>query len=392
MYDSGVLAGFLTWVTQTYPAQHTLLSARGQMSGGYILRHNNGGGMDIDQFATAVAPLVTAMGHKIDVVNFGFCLSADVDWAYALRNVADYFVASANYSHPPVAARWRAYMWVRKIITTPTLTSRDLALEIPEVYSQTTDDCVAAGDYCTNTNPPNPAPYTPGLDEPWTASVMDLSQIEPVALATRDLVCSMLADFPTLQSDFDRALRQSTIYGMGYDVSYKRPDLKLFAMKLKSLTDDVAVQNAADQVIAATEMVVIDNHFQTVPPPSGGGGWFMGTNDCFGMSAFAATASDALNHYETLFGNYQLASMWRLLLETNMGAPMPSVQSLTIEPAVIDLKVDEAIPVSARGVSAEYGTMCALTVDWDTTDLNSVAELDGNANPPSPAVCPARVS
>jgi uncharacterized protein (TIGR03382 family) len=377
--DPWVLPGFFDYVLDHYPARHYLLSLRGQMNGPYLLQHNDGGGMTIDELASALATITNRTGKKIDVINFGFCFGAVADWAYDLRDQAQYLTASANYTNPPVASRWRLYVWARQLIRTPTLTARELALSIPEDFSVTSDYCITAGHECLNTNPPN-LDIAPGEDEPWTASAIDLAAATGLAPATRDLVCALVADYAETGADFEDALAASCLYGAGYWAEYKRPDLEALALELSTHAADPTVRQRAAALVPALHAAIIANRFQESPPPPGGGNWF-GGEGAHGLTAFVPDSMAALDRYENGFGSFQLASSWRLLVETRLGVASMSVDGLTIEPASIEANVGDQIIVTARATSSAYGTLCPIPVDWDTSGLVNVGELQGDANP-----------
>jgi MYXO-CTERM domain-containing protein len=379
IYEPWVLPGFFDYVVDHFPARHYLISLRGQMNGPMLLQHNGGGGgMTIGELASALATITNRTGTKIDVVNFGFCFGAVVDWAYDLRGEAQYLTASANYTNPPVASRWRLYMWVRELMRDPLLTARELALLIPEDFAVTSDYCIAAGHECLNTNPPN-LDIVSGQDEPWTASAIDLGAVEGLAAATRDLVCALVADYAGTGPDFEAALANSCHYGAGYWAEYKRPDLLSLAQELAANAADPAVRQAALALGSAVDGAVIANRFQQSPPPPSGGTWF-GGGEAFGLTAFVPS-EPALDRYEQGFGSFQLASNWRLLVETRLGVASWSVDGLTIEPSSIDATVGDEITVAARATSSAYGVLCPIPVDWDTADLLNVGELQSDANP-----------
>jgi len=114
----GVLENFFTYVMDHYPARHVMISGRGVPSWPYFLP-GAARGFTAREYASKLQIIADRLGHKVDVVNLGFCESGIIDWPYQLKDVADYYVGSANFTNPPVSSRWRFYSWVRYLINNP---------------------------------------------------------------------------------------------------------------------------------------------------------------------------------------------------------------------------------------------------------------------------------
>jgi hypothetical protein len=204
-------------------------------------------------------------------------------------------------------------------------------------------------------------------------AAVDLGAIDAVAEATQELVCALVGDFAAHEPTYATALSDASVYGLGYG-SYTRADLGFFAQRLAALSADAAVDAAAAGVVAALGTAVLAARAQP--------GYFDGGARATGLSMFGSRTSGSLDAYQAHYGDYQIASMWRLLLQADvLGATQPAISSLAIEPAAIDVVEGTSVTVTARGVSAEYGRMCLLPVDWDPSGLVDVGELSALTNP-----------
>jgi hypothetical protein len=351
-----VLQSFFAYVVSKFPAQHYAVSMRGtpDLPSTFALPDR-------------ITELVGLIGHKLELLNLGFCLGGPVDEVYGYREVVDYFVGSQNFTNPPVAMRWRPHLWIRDLIKTPTMPTSELAEAITVAFADTSDYCVSAGHYCSNTNPPND---TVTRNEPWAISAYDLSKVSGIAVAVRELVCALSDNFSANSTAFEAAKQSALFYEHEQTL-----DLRYFAARIRDLSSSSAVKTAADGVIAAIEQAIIAHVYQQAPYATGRQGWFDNGPNASGASTTLESS------YKPAGGRYIYDSMWRSLLRISQGLAKPTVGSLSIQPTPLKLVVGQSGQVEARGVSQTYGPMCKVAVTWDTASLAGVGALTTTGNP-----------
>ncbi len=98
MSDPKVLADFITWGVQNYPAEHYILvvSDHGGGWGGVISDDSSGGWMKTKQFGEALEAAEKATGQKLDIMGFDACVMASTEVGYELKDTAKFMVASQN--------------------------------------------------------------------------------------------------------------------------------------------------------------------------------------------------------------------------------------------------------------------------------------------------------
>lgn len=256
-----VLDAFLSYVQTNFPAQHYLLSLRGNMDFYSFIEDRDDGlrtekfdeaersedrydGITIVNFEWVMDRFVDRnAGRKVDVLHFGLCLSAVIDWMYEMADYADYFVSTEYTSNPPVAAYWRNYRYAWELNTNPDMTASQLAIRIVQIFMSH----AYTG-------------YYP--DEPATASAVDLTQIAGITTSFRTLMSRLVTLMPTQQANILRAIAETEYFGY-----YRRLDIRHFMERLKHYVSDTQVQNAATAVINGVTSAVIQErheHFRDV--------------------------------------------------------------------------------------------------------------------------------
>ncbi|MBV8063832.1 MAG: hypothetical protein JOY51_09555 [Nevskia sp.] len=149
--DPAVLAKFVAWSVQNYPAQHYMLAIwdhgsglflngtngtrRCVPGGGYTSQgfawDDNGGHMDIKDLNAILAPVHAATGRPIDVLGFDACLMAHVETGYQVKDLANYLVGSEK-TEP--AAGWDYQAWLAAISNNPTISPADVAAAEVDAY------------------------------------------------------------------------------------------------------------------------------------------------------------------------------------------------------------------------------------------------------------------
>ena len=223
IYDPVTISNFLQYIAANYPADHHLFSFRGQMRGPRFLLHDSDreGGIVISQLQKIFSQFNQATGKKIDVVNFGFCFGATIDWAYALSPYADHFVASPNYTNSPVAMRWRNYRWISYLQENPDAASGALASEILRTFTMDTPYCLKRPHLCSNSP-----------KQPWSISHVDLSTMPTFINESKKLLCS-LSKLPPAQ--INSLLQNAAIRSTNY--TRQRIDLYDFMTQLDVLVN-----------------------------------------------------------------------------------------------------------------------------------------------------------
>ncbi len=364
--SASAVTKFYQYLAKNFPADHYLLGLRGipgytRVLAGISLPRVEG--ITIVELNSAMKTLVDARGgKKVDLLVAGFCTSGNLDWAYGVSPYVDYYVGSPQFTDPPVAMRWRIYRWAREVIENPSISSRDLASKVVDLFALTTSECEDSKG-CSN------APK-----QPWACVAVETAKLPAVAAAVKDVVCAVL---PSVTSSMHKSVLAATT--LNCSTRTPRYDMASYFMNLKTKVTDAAALAAIDRVIAAHDASIVN--FKHEP----------GYNDgkAFGYS-FYATSDQFIGGGQILgdpseIGNWQIDSLWKAYMAKvgNSASALPAATGMVIDPAAVDLGVGDRASLTARGVSSEYPSMCALpSVTWSAESLNGVAVLDStSANP-----------
>jgi hypothetical protein len=131
MTDPDTLADFVSWGTQTYPADRTFLilwdHGGGSVTGyGYDENYPNQS-MRVDQIADALK----ASRTKFDFIGFDACLMANMETAIAMEPYADYLIASEE-TEP--GSGWYYTDWLNNLTANPSISTLDLGKTIVDTY------------------------------------------------------------------------------------------------------------------------------------------------------------------------------------------------------------------------------------------------------------------
>jgi hypothetical protein len=348
---------FYQHVVQKYPADHYLMGLRGEPFGNTgVLAGAFTSGITIAKLNEALKTVVDMRGgKKVEVLVIGFCTSGALDWAYGVSPYVDYYVGTPQFTNPPVAVRWRVYRWGREVIENPGISGRELASKVVDLFALTTTDCIENSNGCSN------AP-----DEPWTCVAVDEAKLPAVAEAVKDAVCAVL---PTVTSQMHSSvLAGTTLYCSSQTPRY---DMASYFMNLKEKVTDTAAKAAIDRVLAAHKASIVNWKYEP--------GFY---NDrAYGYSFYTMKNLGSV----TDIGTWQIDSLWQAYMAKVGGtaSPLPAPTGLVIDPPKLEEGVGEQASLTARGVSAKFPSMCALSpVTWDTSSLNGVATPSGtSANP-----------
>jgi hypothetical protein len=347
---------FYQFIVQNYPADHYLLGLRGEPDDTRVLTGEYSQGITIIELNNALKSVVDARGgKKVELLVVGFCTSGALDWAYGVSQYVDYYVGTPHFTNPPVAVRWRVYRWAREVIEKPSISSRELASRVVDLFALTTTDCVENSHGCSN------APK-----EPWTCVAVESAKLPAVAAAVKDAVCAVL---PTATSSMHKSvLAATTLYCSTFTPRY---DMASYFMNLKEKVTDSAAKAAIDRVLAAHDASIVNWKYEP--------GYYDGK--AYGYSFYTKRDLGSVSE----IGTWQIDSLWQAYMAKVSGSAsaLPAATGAVIDPPVVQEGVGEKASLTARGVSSKFPSMCALSpVTWSTDSLNGIATLDQtSANP-----------
>lgn len=242
----GVLADFISWGLQNYPAQKTALilwDHGGAWSGfGSDESSDPHGGLTLEAIDSALALGLSMAGHsKFDLLGFDACLMANLEAANQLSARASILVASEETQ----IANW---MWdyraiVHHMVSTANLTPQALASFIVDSY---------VGQYAS-------VPVYGGVfGSAATLSVFDLDKMSALTSAldavSNRLATTLIARSPWLAAA--RAQTRSQKYAFGAE-GFNLRDLGDFLARLQAGSSDVVLQPLLLEAIQAYNDVVL---------------------------------------------------------------------------------------------------------------------------------------
>ncbi|MBN2056408.1 lamin tail domain-containing protein [bacterium] len=252
--DRYVLDEFLDYVQTTYPADHYLLSLRGNEDFYSFIEDRDDGegrkneaartddrydGITIVNFEWVMQQFVARNGgQKCDILHFGLCLSGVIDWIYEMADYCDYFVGTEHNSNPPVAAYWRNYRYAWEMTTDPDITPEYLATRMVEIFLSHAYD-----GYHT--------------DEPATASAIDLSAMPAFSGAISQVFTRLRQIMSTHDEDILRAISETERFGY-----YRRLDIRHFLENLVRLVDDAQLRTNANLAMAAFDNLIVEERHE----------------------------------------------------------------------------------------------------------------------------------
>ncbi len=196
MVDPDNLSDFISWSTETYPADRYLLvlwDHGGGTLGGYGWDQNF---PDDDSMSLAdIASAIDESGVTFDLVGFDACLMGTIETAYALEPYADYLMASEE-SESGYGWEWTSL--VDTLVSDPSVDTRTLCQEAIDSY----DDFYVEW----------------GWGDETTLSLVELREVPYVAELYGDYLDSLMAAIQEdngLFSDVSRARTTACSYGEG---------------------------------------------------------------------------------------------------------------------------------------------------------------------------------
>jgi len=363
---------FLSYAQTKFPAEHYMLVLRGEPGDGASSIYQSGFTVvelrqKLEEFAKNQG------GRNIDILSMSYCLSGSTDWSYNFAGVVDYYVAPANWTNSPVAARWRVQRWAQELIEAPTLGSREVAMKMVDVFAEDGSECASG---CTNLS----------QGEPWTAAASDLSQSKAYSDAMRDFVCAYLKQFdPVRDKPIFEAAKQATVpYGATNqdDIQVEHYDIKHFAMNLRERLADAGLKEKLSAFIAAHDKYT----FKYALEPKGFSAF---SDNAFGLSGyFNVLEGPPATVYSSppKIGPWMTRSMWKAFLAKTAAIDVSvnlTPSGLVVDAPKLQLQVGESLVLTARGANTTFPDgMCeASDVTWQIDD-GSLASLVGTSGNP----------
>lgn len=184
-------------------------------------------------------------GERLELVGFDACLMAMVETAYAVRGVADTFVASEELEP---GAGWQYDDWLRALTRSPTMDGQALGKVLIDSYRKR---------YGTATDGRVPNPKT-------TLSVTDLTKLDGLADAISALSHSLMCKFDAERQNIKAARDACEVYapnafGDGRDYFF-HIDLARFCEQLIARTRDREIKDRAEAVLERIKVSVLHNY------------------------------------------------------------------------------------------------------------------------------------
>lgn len=130
-------------------------------------------------------------GEKLDLIGFDACLMAMVETAYAMRGVANTFVASEDLEP---GTGWQYDDWLRQLTTKPSMDGRELGKVLVDSFATRYGPESEFGDPTT------------------TLSAVDLTKLDELADAITVLSKSLIANFDSEKANIKGARDQCSVY------------------------------------------------------------------------------------------------------------------------------------------------------------------------------------
>ncbi len=251
MDDPQTLSDFVIWARENFPSDHTYLAVADHGRGTSGIAWDDTSGSDhfitVTELRTALQNATAGGAEPLDVVHYDACLMAMVEHAYQIKDYAHYLVASENLG-------WSvfAYDQYATQVTTSTVPVELATAIVDEYHSE----------------------LTSLTGYPHTISALDLGQAEAVEDVVTEMASALRASlaahkYYVLNSrDGTQKFDSRDYYVINVDDEYL--DLFDFARLIKQNVPDVAVQDAAQEVMDAVGALVVaeqheSGHYQNYP-------------------------------------------------------------------------------------------------------------------------------
>lgn len=259
--EGNVLADFLKWGMENYPASHyyAVVADHGKGTVGLSWDFNAYAGENVHgttknfsnsdritpmELQEAIKQATQNGDQKIDVLHYDTCLMGMWEHAYQVKDYADYLVFSQNEG-------WAVFAFDKYVKALQGNNSQSVASEITRLYSEEVNL----------------------IARPYTISAIDLSQIDTLHQQV-DQLASLLESGMSTHKQQVQASRQTTqrLDSTGdFELTEEDTMLDLYdlATQIKSQIADASVQSAATAVQTAVNQAVVAEHHQSGETPNG---------------------------------------------------------------------------------------------------------------------------
>lgn len=251
--DGDVLADFLTWGMERYPASHYYVNIAdhglghsgiswdfnsyvGENAGGKTKHFGNSDRIEPLELREALQRATQSGARKIDVLQYDACLMGLWEHAYQIKDFVNHLIFSQNQG-------WSVFAFDQYVRALQGHNTRAVAAEIARLYSQRVEE----------------------EEKPYTISVVDLNEMANLRQAIDQLSVALEVDMATLKQLLKESRDATQTFDSNGNVILTKEDSYLdlhnFATQVKQRITNTAVQNAATAVQnSVTQSVVAEYH------------------------------------------------------------------------------------------------------------------------------------
>jgi hypothetical protein len=313
MGDWESLVAFSTWAIETYPADKVALilsdHGAGWLGGWNDDDPYEGSSFSLKNIDEALGAILAQSGIEMfEFVGFDACLMGQLEVYSTIAPYARYAVASEE-TEP--ALGWAYAEFLQTIVDQPTLGGRELAMRIVESYvsedAQIVDEDArrifvrenfGSDDYYSA------AEVAAEMSVDITLAAVDLSQMRALNERVNQLALVLQEGS---QKDIARARVYAQSFETVFDEGEQAPyiDLGHFASLLMEETDDAAIYEAAQSLLAGIDAAVIaERHGEQRPGATGFSIYFPNSR------LFEETSGDRQITYTDYANRFAAASLW----------------------------------------------------------------------------------
>ncbi|WP_129633058.1 clostripain-related cysteine peptidase [Candidatus Oscillochloris fontis] len=238
MGDPDVLADFIVWGVESYPAQRyaVILWDHGASWLGVASDDTSGDVLNMPELSAALETARQRSGYgTLDLIGFDACLMAQLDVFVAVQPYAQVAVASAELE-PNLGWAWDA--WLEELARDPQQDARQIAPVIVQTYIDS---------------------FSVGMAEEVTLSAFDLDQLDPLTAEVDRLAQAMIADMRGSYAAIGQARSFVDVYAPSYSEEFNAIDLGHFVELLPEHGAQGEVADAAAAVNVALQNARIAN-------------------------------------------------------------------------------------------------------------------------------------
>jgi len=414
MASGQTLVDFVTWAVSAYPADHYVLilsdhgmgwpggwsdpTASGRGGATLPLASALGDVLYLDELDVALGAIRSQTGlDAFELVGMDACLMGHIEVMTMLASHARYAVVSQEVEP---ALGWAYAAFLSQLQSNPGVSGAELGRFIVESYIQDDQrivDDAARAELAGRGSPllslfggassaPSADQVTQQMMQNVTLTAADLSQVPSMVDGLNALAFAM-------QSADQRAVAQARSYSQsftsifGRDVPASYIDLAQFAQQVAQSSGDSTVSQAANQLLAALDAVVIaEMHGPKVPGAHG-------VSIYFPNSELYRSANAGPPSYNVAASRFATASLWDDFLafhyagqtfERTAGAiSLPPAAEAVQAPAAGDL---QATPIQLSADSVAPGESVLLSTSIQGTNVAYVRLVVGYLDPTSNSI------